>query len=208
MLSRLGQKSWAMRQSLFTSSAFPKRSYGNMTQECADHLRSLGITNKNIVFNPSVAECYEYAMLPEHMNSPDPTVGVNSITETGALCISSGSKAGRVPKQKRIVEDDITRDTVHWGEVNIPCTPESYNANKQRAVDFLNLRERLFVIDGYAGWDEEYRIKTRVISARPYHALFMKQMLIRGDLQDIKRDFTATGPDFTIMNAGEFVADS
>ena len=47
-----------------------------------------------------------------------------------------------------------------------------------------------------------------MISARPYHALFMKQMLIRGDLQDIKRDFTATGPDFTIMNAGEFVADS
>lgn len=49
-------------------------------------------------------------MLPEHMRSPDPTVGANSITETGALCISSGSKAGRVPKQKRIVEDDITRD--------------------------------------------------------------------------------------------------
>ena len=58
----------------------------------------------------SVAELYEYAMLPEHMSSPDPTVGSNSITETGALCISSGSKTGRVPKQKRIVEDDITRD--------------------------------------------------------------------------------------------------
>ena len=57
-----------------------------------------------------VAELYEYAMLPEHMNSPDPTVGPNSITETGALCISSGSKTGRVPKQKRIVEDDMTRD--------------------------------------------------------------------------------------------------
>lgn len=57
-----------------------------------------------------VAELYEYAMLPEHMASPDPTVGPNSITETGALCISSGSKTGRVPKQKRIVEDDLTRD--------------------------------------------------------------------------------------------------
>mgnify|MGYP001626731035 CR=1 FL=1 len=57
-----------------------------------------------------VAELYEYAMLPEHMNSPDPTVGPNSITETGALCISSGSKTGRVPKQKRIVNDDLTRD--------------------------------------------------------------------------------------------------
>ena len=61
--------------------------------------------------------------------------------------------------------------------------------------------------DGYAGWDEEYRIKTRVISCRPYHALFMKQMLIRGEIQDLKRDFGNGGPDFTIMNAGEFVAD-
>ena len=49
-------------------------------------------------------------MLPEHMWSPDDTVGPNSITETGALCISSGSKTGRVPKQKRIVEDELTKD--------------------------------------------------------------------------------------------------
>lgn len=76
----------------------PNRSYGNITDECKNQLKSLGITNKEIVFNPSVAELYEYAMLPEHMRSPDPTVGPNSITETGALCISSGSKAGRVPK--------------------------------------------------------------------------------------------------------------
>lgn len=80
------------------AAATPTRFYGNVTQECKDQLLSLGITNQNVVFNPSVAELYEYAMLPEHMRSPDPTVGGNSITETGALCISSGSKAGRVPK--------------------------------------------------------------------------------------------------------------
>ena len=57
-----------------------------------------------------MAELYEYAMLPEHMWSPDDSVGPNSITETGALCISSGSKTGRVPKQKRIVEDELTKD--------------------------------------------------------------------------------------------------
>ena len=57
-----------------------------------------------------MAELYEYAMLPEHMWSPDESVGPNSITETGALCISSGAKTGRVPKQKRIVEDDLTKD--------------------------------------------------------------------------------------------------
>ena len=49
-------------------------------------------------------------MLPEHMHSPDSTVGPNSITETGALCISSGSKTGRVPKQKRIVADEMTNN--------------------------------------------------------------------------------------------------
>jgi len=57
----------------------------------------------------SVAELYEYAMMPEHMESPDPTVGPSSITETGALCCSSGSKTGRVPKDKRIVLDDETK---------------------------------------------------------------------------------------------------
>jgi len=86
-------------------------------------------------------------------------------------------------------------------------SPESYSSNKQRAIDFLNMRQRIFVVDGYAGWDEKYRIKTRVISARPYHALFMKQMLIRNTLDNVKNDFTKDGPDFTIMNAGEFVAD-
>ncbi len=49
-------------------------------------------------------------MLPEHQWSPDPTVKGNTITETGALCISSGSKTGRVPKEKRIVLDETTKD--------------------------------------------------------------------------------------------------
>lgn len=63
------------------------------------------------------------------------------------------------------------------------------------------------MVDGYAGWDPKYRIKARVISARPYHALFMKQMLIRGEVDQIKKDFKE-GVDFTIMNAGEFVSDT
>lgn len=63
-----------------------------------------------------VAECYEYAMRPEHQWSPDPTVKENTITDTGALAISSGSKTGRVPKEKRIVLDDMTKDV---GKLNL-----------------------------------------------------------------------------------------
>ncbi len=62
------------------------------------------------------------------------------------------------------------------------------------------------MIDGYAGWDEEYRLKCRVIATRPYHALFIKQMMIRAPLEQLKKDF-ANGHDFTILNAGEFPAN-
>lgn len=57
MLSRLGQKSSALTNAFRTkglmAAAAPSRFYGNMTQECKDHLQSLGINNKNVVFNPS-----------------------------------------------------------------------------------------------------------------------------------------------------------
>ncbi len=50
---------------------------------------------------------------------------------------------------------------------------------RQRAIDFLDIRPAIYVVDGYAGWDPKYRLKIRVICARPYHALFMHNMLIR-----------------------------
>ena len=46
------------------------------------------------------------------------------------------------------------------------------------ALDFLNHNQRVFVIDGYLGWDKEHRLKIRTYAHRSYHALFMKNMLI------------------------------
>jgi len=112
-----------------------------------EQLKKMGIRPQEVVYNPTVAQIYEYAMLPEHMESPDPTVGPSYITETGALSCSSGLRTGRVPKDKRIVEDAETKDKVHWGAVNIPCSPESFAMNRSRAIDFLNMRKRIFVID-------------------------------------------------------------
>lgn len=57
-----------------------------------------------------VAELYEYAMQPEHIGSTDKTITNTTITETGALSASSGFRTGRSPKDKRIVEDEITKD--------------------------------------------------------------------------------------------------
>lgn len=146
-------------------------------------------------------------MRPEHLWSPDRTVLPCTITETGALSVSSGKNTGRVPKNKRVVLDDMTKDLVHWGKVNIPASPESYVYDKQRAIDFMNYRKRLFIVEGYAGWDPKYRKLIRVIACRPYHALFMKQMLIRDTPSNLDKAFGQKGPDFTIMNSGEFVSD-
>lgn len=150
---------------------------------------------------------YEYALQPEPIAQADPAIYPTTITKTGALSVSSGQRTGRSPTDKRIVYDDTTKDTIWWGSVNIPIPPEGYARNRSRAVDFFNTRKQLYVIDGYGGWDEKNRLKCRVISTRPYHALFMKIMMIRDQQERLVANFTKGGPDFTIMNAGEFKAD-
>jgi ATP-dependent phosphoenolpyruvate carboxykinase len=57
-----------------------------------------------------VAELYEYALLPEHLTSVDPSIYPTTVTDTGALSVSSGSKTGRSPKEKRVVLDETTKD--------------------------------------------------------------------------------------------------
>lgn len=60
---------------------------------------------------------------------------------------------------------------------------------------------QLFIIDGYAGWDVNHRLRIRVFCTRPYHALFMKNMLIRPTEEELKKDFNGD-VDFYIFNAG------
>lgn len=156
--------------------------------------------------NYSVAEIYEYSMLPELRKSHDPRVRETCISSTGALVNFSGERTGRSPKDKRVVYDELTQDKIWWGDVNKPITPHGYESNRARAMDYLNTRSHVFIIDGLASWDPENRFSVRVICNRPYHALFMKQMLIRPTPDEIDHEFE-DGADFTIINGGEFPAD-
>jgi phosphoenolpyruvate carboxykinase (ATP) len=107
-----------------------------------------------------------------------------------------------------VVLDETTKDVIWWGKVNIPITPEGYARNRQRVVDYLNAKHKIFVIDGYAGWDESNKFLCRVVCVRPYHAVFMKTMMRRDSVEGLVKTFTAKGtPDFTIMNSGEFKSD-
>lgn len=116
----------------------------------------------------------------------------------------SGERTGRSPKDKRIVKDVNTEKEIWWGDINIPCTAETYRLCESRAIDYISSRPRVYVVDGYAGWDAKHRIKVRVICVRPYHALFMRNMLIVPTQEELQRDFLVGEPDYTVINAGEF----
>ena len=127
-----------------------------------------------------------------------------SIAENGALVAYSGAKTGRSPKDKHIVRSPKSEQDIWWGSVNIPIEQRSFDINRRRAKDFLNTRDRLYCFDGFAGWDPEYRKKIRVVCARPYHALFMSNMLIRPTREELAH---FGEPDYVIYNAGQFPAN-
>ncbi len=159
-------------------------------------LTHLGLNVSTIFRNPAPAKLYEEALAHERGTA---------IAASGALIALSGPKTGRSPRDKRITEHPDSGDDIWWGSVNIRMPQSVFEVNKERAVDYLNTLERLFVIDGYAGWDPDYRLKIRVICERAYHALFMHNMLVRPSRDEL-RDFGE--PDFVLYNAGRFPANS
>lgn len=151
--------------------------------------------SKPIIRNASVPVLYEEALAYEKGTA---------LTSQGALALNSGDKKGRSPKDKRIVDEPSSSESVWWGPVNIKMSETSFMVNRERAIDYLNTRSRLYVFDGFAGWDAKYRIKVRVVCARAYHALFMRNMLIRPTEEELA---SFGEPDFTIFNAGQFPAN-
>lgn len=157
-------------------------------------LSQYGLESGEVVRNATPARLYEFAI-----RGDDAVVAAS-----GALATRSGDKTGRSPKDKRIVDDPASHDDIWWGDVNIRLNERSFSINRQRAIDYLNTRNRLYIFDGFAGWDPRYRIKVRVIASSAYHALFMNNMLIRPSEDELK-EFGE--PDFVIFNAGSFPAN-
>lgn len=90
--------------------------------------------------------------------------------------------------------------------MNKKISREKYTNVLQRAQDYLTSRDEIYVVDGYVGWDPKYRKTVRIICTRPYHALFMNNMLIRPTKEELARDFK--NPEFVVYNAGEFTANA
>jgi phosphoenolpyruvate carboxykinase (ATP) len=158
-------------------------------------LKEHGITVERVFRNASPPMLYEAALRHERGTA---------ISATGALVAMSGSKTGRSPRDKRIVDEPGTSADVWWGDVNIRLDQHTFEINRERAIDYLNTRDFLYCVDGFAGWDPKHRVKVRVICARAYHALFMHNMLIRPSREELA---TFGAPDYVVFNAGAFPAN-
>ena len=163
-----------------------------------EYLESLGIKNTTeVVHNPGFDRLHEDELDPSLEGFER-----GQATELGAVNVLTGEYTGRSPKDKFIVEDDQTRDTLWWtGAVendNKPMSLEAWGELKSLCMDELS-GKRLYVVDGYCGANEDTRLKVRFIMEVAWQAHFVKNMFIRPSEAELD-DFE---PDFTVVNASK-----
>jgi len=127
--------------------------------------------------------------------------GEASLASGGALVALTGARTGRSPRDKFIVEDDTTRDTIHWGKVNQPFPPAKFDALLDRVMRHMAERD-LYVMDLAAGADPAYQLPITVVCEYAWHALFVKQLFIRPTATQLASHVA----EFTVIAAPEFEA--
>jgi phosphoenolpyruvate carboxykinase (ATP) len=121
----------------------------------------------------------------------------------GPLVATTGKHTGRSPNDKFTVRDATTEGEVWWGDVNRPFDPERFDRLLAKVQAHVQGRD-LFVFDGYAGADPNYRLPVRVITEQAWHNLFAQNMFIREADGEKLRAFK---PGFTVIDVGTFKAD-
>lgn len=124
------------------------------------------------------------------------------LTDNGALAIDTGEFTGRSPKDKFIVFDDITKDSIWWGDVNIKFDAAKFDAIYNRVTAYLAGKE-VYVRDAYACADPAYRLNIRVVTEFPWSNLFANNLFLRPTADEIE----AFAPDWHIVCAPGFKAD-
>ncbi|MDG5800130.1 phosphoenolpyruvate carboxykinase (ATP) [Marinilabiliaceae bacterium ANBcel2] len=163
-------------------------------------LTKYGITGvKEIVHNPSYDQLFKEETNP---NLEGFEKGV--VTELGAVNVMTGEFTGRSPKDKFIVKDDNTKDTIWWTSDkakndNKPTTPEVWKDLKELVSNQLS-NKRLFVVDTFCGANPDTRLKVRFIMEVAWQAHFVKNMFIRPTEEELAN---YGDPDFVSMNGSK-----
>ncbi len=164
------------------------------------NLSRYGIKNTlNIIHNPSYEDLFIEEMNP-NLNGYEK----GQQTSSGAVNVMTGRFTGRSPKDKYIVYDDITKDTIWWTTPfapndNRPLSPKIWSTLKQEVSSFLS-NKKLYVIDTYCGANKNTQLKVRFITEVAWQAHFVTNMFIRPTQEQL----TQYGePDFVVLNASK-----
>jgi phosphoenolpyruvate carboxykinase (ATP) len=156
-------------------------------------LTSLGLKHVSAAYwNLNIAELVEETILR----------GEGVLTDTGALAIDTGEFTGRSPKDKFIVFDTITKDTVWWGDVNFKFDPSKFDLLYNRVTAYLAGKD-VFVRDAYACADPRYRLTIRAVTETPWASLFVSNLFLR----PTENELLNFSPEWTILCAPGFNAD-
>ncbi len=146
----------------------------------------------DVYYQLSPAELYEHMVV----------LGEGVIADNGAMVVDTGKFTGRSPKDRFIVRDETTKDTVHWGAINLPMAPETFEHLWDRVTAYLYDKD-LYVRDAYVVAKPEYRLNVRVVTESPYQSLFTRHLFIvpeEGELAGYR-------PDWHIVAAPYFEVD-
>jgi phosphoenolpyruvate carboxykinase (ATP) len=141
-------------------------------------------------------------LLPEELVEHSLQKKLGVLSSNGALVINTGKFTGRSPQDRFIVKDEITNDTVDWGEINKGFEAENFDKLHARMVEYLADKE-VFVNDGFAGADQDYQYSIRVVAQYPWSAQFANNMFLRPTSEELKK----FEPDWHVIAVPEFEAD-
>lgn len=162
-------------------------------------LKAYGINDvQEVVYNPDYDTLYREELAPDLEGYER---GVE--TRLGAIAVDTGIFTGRSPKDKYIVRDDTTRDTLWWADEgqkndNKPLSQDTWNHLKGLVTRQLSAK-RLFVVDAFCGANPDTRLAVRFITEVAWQAHFVKNMFIRPSEEELQ-DFR---PDFVVMNGAK-----
>ena len=150
------------------------------------------VTGAEILWNLTTAPLVEHAVRR----------GEGELTKDGALLVDTGKFTGRSVKDKFVVRDATTEDTINWGAINQPMSGDHWANLKADFLAALKDQKKLYVADLFGGSQPEYRVSVRVVTELAWHNLFVRTLLVRPTTDELA-DFE---PEYTIINLPSFKA--
>jgi len=156
-------------------------------------LNSLGINSSTIHYQLTSNELHSIILQKKQGKE----------SNLGAIAINTGEFTGRSPKDRFIVKDDVTKDEVWWGDINIPFSTDNFDKLYDKVVSYLSEKE-IFVRDSYACADPNYKLNIRVVNEYPWSNMFAYNMFLRPSTEELIN----FSPEWTVINAPGFMANA